>query len=141
MPFVPKEQLPEVPDGQCPPIDAVGMNGRFIRLVAGPEIDEVFCHSHNALGLPPRKNTDPCVWAACSLIIYDENWADGAIARVRDFAQSVGLLKHKTFGAILDITPNSGVGYRGTEESPHVSFWMAADFDPAGSVVDVVSLL
>lgn len=117
------------------------MTGRFVRLVTGPELDGMFCHSHNALGLPPRKNTDPCIWAACSLIIYDENWVDGPIARVRDFAQSVGLLKHKTFGAILDITPASGLGHRGTEESPHVSFWIDANFEPADAVVDVVSLL
>lgn len=139
MPFIPKEQLPD--DGTCPPPAAVEMTGRFIRLVTGPEIDEMFCHSHNALGLPLRKKADPCIWAACSLIIYDENWGDGPLARVRDFAQSVGLLRHKTFGAIIDITPESGVGHRGTEESPHVSFWMAAGFDPVGAIVEVVSLL
>jgi hypothetical protein len=138
VPFMPKEVLP---GEHCPPENAIAMNGRFVRLVEEKNIKDTFCHSNNALGIQLRKNADPCIWAACSLIIYDESWVDGPLARVRDFADRVGLLRHKKYGAILEIKRESGLGHRGTEDSPHVSFWMAANFNPQKALIDVVSLL
>jgi len=104
-------------------------------------VDEIFCHSFNALGKTPKKKVDPCIWAACSLIEYDETWGSGAIARVRDFAEPLGLLRHKPYGAIMTINPAAGVGFKGRPDSPHISFWMAAGFDPGMAVTDVVSIL
>lgn len=135
--FRPKEPLPL----QCPPEGARPLSGLFVRLVAGPTIDASFCDSFNAMGRPLKKKMDPCVWAACSLVVYDEEWVDGPIARVVDFAKDAKLLTHKPFGAIMRLTPECGLGYRGWEESPHFSFWMASNFDPSSAVKKVVSLV
>jgi hypothetical protein len=132
---VAKEELPE----RCPPAEAVGISGVFVRLVAGQEIAPDFCASGRALGTD-RKKVDPCIWSACSLVLYDESWRGGPIARVRDFAQAVRLLRHKPYGAILELTPEDGVAVRTSADSPHWSFWMAHHFDPMKAVKEIVRI-
>lgn len=135
--FAPKEALPT----ECPPDKAAPLSGLFVRLVEGPIVDATFCDSFSAMGKVAKANVDPCVWAACSLIVYDEEWPGGPIARVVDFAKQRRLIQYKKFGAIIRLSPEAGVGIRSTEDSPHYSFWMAYGFQPATAVQDIVSLL
>lgn len=142
MPFVPKEKLPDnLPNGEtCPPQGAEQISGLYVRLVDGPTASNDCFSSFNAQGKENKRKVSPCTWAACSLVVWDEEWVDGPEARVRDFAIAAGVFKYKKYGAIISVNPHDGVGYRGSEESPHVSFWMSEDFDPEQSLVKIVSL-
>lgn len=137
MPFSPKEKLPAE---KCPPDDAIELSGLYVRLIEGPAIEPECCLSFNALGKENKKKVDPCIWAACSLVKWDVEWVDGPEARVRDFAIAAGVFKYKKYGALIKLSPADGLAHSGSEDSPHVSFWMAKDFDLQKAVVKVVSL-
>lgn len=134
--FEPKEQLPAT---SCPPDDAIQLNGLYARLVNGDKLAADFCASFHAQGKTTRTHVDPCVWAACSLLKYDQNWTGGPIARILDFAKAAKLLPHKTHVAIMKIDADSGLA-KVSEGSIHVSFWMDKNFDPVSAVTDILVL-
>jgi hypothetical protein len=136
LPFVPKEQLPT--DETCPPDEAQQVEGLYVRLIDADEISDQCFLSWNARGRENKKKVPSCIWAACSLIEWDEDWVDGPLARVKDFALAARI--PQKYGAVISIGPDDGLAYRGSEESPHISFWMAHDFDPAAALVQIVSL-
>ena len=136
--FVPKENLPSV---SCPPPEAKPISGVYARLIDAEKYKDNFCASFNALGRVMRKNADPCLWAACSLLEYDEAWPEGPVARLIDFARSANLLQYKSHAAILKISTADGVAKKGYDASVHVSFWMDKSFDPKAAVMKVVPLL
>ncbi|MER8389435.1 hypothetical protein NKH14_28780 [Mesorhizobium sp. M1380] len=136
MPFVPKEDLPQ---GEvCPPDDAQKIQGLFVRLIDAEQITDGCFLSWNARGRDNKKKVPPCLWAACSLVVWDQEWVDGPVARVKDFAVAARI--PQKYGAVIAIGPDDGLAHRGSEESPHISFWMSKDFDPAAALVQIVSL-
>lgn len=125
-----KEALPE----SCPPHSAVSITGKFVRFVESDILTENCFKSFAAQGKTSKSHIDPCIWAACSLVIYDDG-AEDPLRIARDFAKLKGISKHRKYAAVITLSPTDGVAHSSGEESPHYSFWMYSSFDSSQAKV------
>jgi hypothetical protein len=123
------EQLPD----QCPPVDAKEYDfvvAYRVVICDNPSIEDF--RSHAARNKIRPEAVDPCRWASCSIFLS----RDSAI----EIARKLPKPRYKSpFLAAFPISMGDGVSLL-KSKSPHVDFWMYADFDPIASIVETESV-